>query len=274
MSTLLDMFIHEQESVQISFIIPVYNEEYNITGVFRDLYEVLDKNPDWRWEVIIIEDGSKDNTRAVILDLVKQYPKTRLILHEVNQGYNISMRDGIAEARGQYLMYIGADEEFDCSEIPSFVSPLLAEGSGHADVVLGVRWQRNAYKLHRFFLSVIYIFLLNFMFRMRINDYNWSQAWSRELIKRIDLKSKSLFMLPEIIIKAHDLGYRIKEVPSNHRGRRTGRSSLNMKIMFLALADSFRFWFERRHPKYSPSVSAQGLRNSGSPFRPSEKARS
>lgn len=237
--------------LDISFIIPVYNEEQNIIGVFRDLYEVIGKNPQWRTEIIVVEDGSKDRTREVIQDLLKQYPQTKVIFHEVNQGYNQSMRDGLAAAQGRYLMYIGADEEFDCSEVPAFVNPLLAEGAQHADVVLGVRWQRNAYRLHRFFISVIYIFVLNAMFKLRVNDYNWSQAWSRQLILSIDLTSRSLFMLPEIIIKAFDLGYKVKEVPSNHRGRRWGKSSLNMKIMGFALWESIVFYFKRKSKKYS-----------------------
>ncbi len=242
------------DNPQISFIIPVYNEQDNIRGVFRDLYAVLAQNPQWTWEVIVIEDGSKDNTRAVIQELVSKHRGAEVIYHDQNGGYNKSMRDGMKKARGKYLMYIGADEEFDCSEIASFVEPLLASGEKHADLVLGVRWQRNAYKLHRFFLSVIYIFLLNAIFKMRINDYNWSQAWSRELFEKIELESESLFMLPEIIIKAYDLGFKIKEVPSNHRGRRTGRSSLNMKIMGYALWDSFKFAFQRRSPSYSPAA--------------------
>ena len=241
----LAIFAGVTSDPQISFIIPVYNEEFNIRGVFRDLYAVLEQHPEWRSEVIIVEDGSSDGTRGVIQELHRQYPETQIILHEQNQGYNRSMRDGMAKARGQYLMYIGADEEFDCSEVPSFIEPLLAEGPRHADLVLGVRWQRNAYKLHRFFLSVVYIFLLNFMFKMRINDYNWSQAWRRDFLEKIAIESHSLFMLPEIIIKAHDLGYVIKEVPSNHRGRRTGRSSLNFKIMSSALLEAFHFWRKR-----------------------------
>ncbi len=245
---------------QVSFITPVYNEQFNIPGVFRDLYAVIQEHPEWNAEVIMIEDGSKDKTREVILGLVEQYPQTQLIIHEVNQGYNQSMRDGIARAKGKYVMYVGADEEFDCSEIPSFIEPLLAEGEKHADLVLGVRWQRNAYKLHRFFLSVIYIFFLNWVFKMRINDYNWSQAWSRELLDRIELESKSLFMLPEIILKGYDLGYVIKEVPSNHRGRRTGRSSLNMKIMGYALWDSFRFYFQRISKNYRPAKNSDPTR--------------
>jgi dolichol-phosphate mannosyltransferase len=252
------------ETPQISFIIPVYNEQFNIQGVFRDLYAVLNQNHHWRWEVIVIEDGSSDNTRSVLESLLKQYPATP-IWHEKNQGYCKSMRDGMTRARGKYFMYIGADEEFDCSEVASFVEPLLAEGDKHADLVLGVRWQRNAYQLHRFFLSVIYIFMLNFMFKMRVNDYNWSQAWSREVLERIKLESHSLFMLPEIIIKANDLGYKIKEVPSNHRGRRTGRSSLNMKIMGYALVDAFRFWTRRKSPSYQPGSPEAFLRPLSSP---------
>lgn len=231
---------------EISFIIPVYNEEYNITGVFQDLNRIIEAHPQWHAEMIVVEDGSSDGTREVILKLVERYPNVQLILHDVNSGYVKSMRDGIAKARGRYLMYIGADEEFDISEVPSFVNPLLAEGDDHADVVLGVRWQRNAYKLHRFFMSVIYIFMLNAMFRLRVNDYNWSQAWSRRLIDEITIESKSLFMLPEIIIKAFDLGYKVKEVPSNHRGRKWGKSSLNLKIFGHALYESFVFWFKRK----------------------------
>lgn len=234
----------------ISFIIPVYNEELNITGVFRDLYAVLADHPEWNWEVIVVEDGSQDRTRQVILDLVQKYPETHLILHEKNQGWVASMKDGFAQAKGKFIMYIGADEEFDCSELPSFIAPLTTSEE-RADIVLGVRWQRNAYRLHRFFMSVIYIFMLNAMFRLRINDYNWSQVWSREFLESIEIRSKSLFMLPEIIVKAHDLGFKIKEVPSNHRGRRTGKSSLNLRIFGHALLEAFRFYFKRKQKNYS-----------------------
>lgn len=237
---------------QLSFIIPVYNEEQNIPHVLRDLHTVLQAHPQWRAEVIVIEDGSRDRTREVLLEIIKKYPLTQLILHERNRGYTPSLKDGIQRARGRYLMYIGADEEFDCSELPSFVNLLLGEGGNHADVVLGVRWQRNAYQLFRFFLSVIYIFLLNFLFKLRVNDYNWSQAWPREFFEKVQLRSKSLFVLPEIIIRAHDLKYKIREVPSNHRGRRTGKSSVNFRIMGHALLEALSFWRYRKSKKYSP----------------------
>ncbi|MFH1799439.1 MAG: glycosyltransferase family 2 protein [Candidatus Omnitrophota bacterium] len=231
----------------ISFITPVYNEEENIARMLANLFAVLKAHPEWNWEVILIEDGSRDKTREVLQTEVPKYPNTQLIIHEKNQGYTQSLKDGLKVARGQYLMYIGADEEFDSSEIPQFVEILR---KGETDVLLGVRWQRNAYQLFRFFLSVIYIFLLNYLFKIRINDYNWSQAWSRKVLDRTDLTSKSLFVLPEIIVKAHDLGFRIKEIPSNHRGRQWGKSSVNLKIMGFALLESLKFWWHRRSRSY------------------------
>lgn len=241
-----------QVKPRISFLIPVYNEELNISRVLENLFRILKQHSEWNSEVVIIEDGSTDGTRMVLTSKVKEHPNIKLILHEKNKGYNASLRDGIHHASGEFLMYLGADEEFDSSELPQFVNPLLA---GEVDLVLGVRWQRNAYQLFRFFLSVIYIFLLNYLFKLRINDYNWSQAWRKELLNRIELKSNSLFILPEIIIKAHDLKYRIKEVPSNHRGRRFGKSSLNMKIMGHALLEAFRFWSYRKSRNYKPAKS-------------------
>ena len=234
----------------ISFIIPVYNEEFNIANVLQNLYAVLNAHPAWNSQVIVIEDGSTDGTRKTIQDVLKQYPDCELLLHDKNQGYTCSLKDGIARTRGRFMMYIGADEEFDCSELPAFIEPLLR---GEAQVVLGVRWQRNAYRLFRFFLSVIYIFFLNYLFKLRVNDYNWSQAWCRDLLEKIELQSKSLFVLPEIIIKAHDLHYKIKEVPSNHRGRQFGKSSLNLQIMAFALLDAFHFWRYRNSNHYAPA---------------------
>ena len=215
--------------------------------MLTNLYHVLHSHPEWNWEVVIVEDGSKDQTKQVLKENIHKYPQSQLLIHETNKGYTQSMKDGLAIAKGQYLMYIGADEEFDSSELPSFVNLFL---KNEAEIVLGVRWQRNAYGLFRFFVSVIYIFLLNGLFKIRINDYNWSQGWSRKALDSMDRPSRSLFILPRIIIQAYDLGFRIKEVPSNHRGRQWGKSSLNFKIMGFALREAVEFYFFRQSKKY------------------------
>lgn len=237
----------QNDSPFISFIVPVYNEELNIDRMLTNLYQVLHAHTEWNWEVVIVEDGSKDQTKQVLQENIHKYPRSQLLIHEQNKGYTASLKDGLAAARGKYLMYVGADEEFDSSELPDFVNLFL---KNEADVVLGVRWQRNAYGLFRFFVSVIYIFFLNGLFKIRINDYNWSQGWSRKVLESMDLPSRSLFILPRIIIQAYDLGFRIKEIPSNHRGRQWGKSSLNFKIMGFALREAVEFYFFRRSKNY------------------------
>ena len=98
----------------ISFIIPVFNEEQNIAAVLRDLFQVVNAQKEWNSELIVVEDGSTDNTRRVLLKELEKYPKVQLVLHDQNQGYTQSLKDGIATAQGRFLMYVGADEEFDC----------------------------------------------------------------------------------------------------------------------------------------------------------------
>lgn len=235
----------------VSFVTPVFNEEGSIAAMMKNLHDVAAANPGWGAEIVFIEDGSRDNSRSILSEEIRKYPEMRLICHETNRGFNYSFREGLGCVRGRYVMYVGADEEFDCSEIPNFINVLLNEGAGHADMVLGVRWQRNAYRLHRFFLSVIYIFFLNFLFKIRVNDYNWSQVWPVGLVREMDLGSRSLFILPEIIIKAHDLGVKIREIPSNHRGRQYGKSSLNFRIFGHAFWEAIRFWIFRRSKKYA-----------------------
>ncbi len=243
----------QKNSPFISFIIPVYNEELNIERMLTNLYTVLTAHPEWNWEVVIVEDGSKDQTKRVLQEIAPKFPQSRLLVHEVNQGYTQSLKDGLKAAQGRFLMYVGADEEFDSSELPQFVDLFLKD---EADLVLGVRWQRNAYGLFRFFVSVIYIFFLNWLFKIRINDYNWSQGWSRKALEAMDLRSKSLFILPEIIVRASDMRLRIKEIPSNHRGRQWGKSSLNFKIMGFALWEGIKFYFYRKSATYPHLTSS------------------
>ncbi|HCM43072.1 MAG TPA: hypothetical protein DIS66_07165, partial [Candidatus Omnitrophica bacterium] len=88
----------------ISFIVPVYNEELNIERMLTNLYAVLNAHPDWNWEVVIVEDGSRDQTKKVLQENIHKFPQSQLIIHEVNQGYTQSLKDGLRAARGQYLM--------------------------------------------------------------------------------------------------------------------------------------------------------------------------
>lgn len=222
----------------ISFFIPCYNEEKNVQHVFDRLYEVLKQKPDLSYEILVTNDCSTDGTLKVLEGAAEKDAHMRVINHKHNLAYCGTLKEIVKMAHGKYIMYVSADQEFDCLELPAFLEKL---GEG-CDLVLGVRWQRNAYPLGRLLLSVIYIFLLNYLFKVRFNDYNWIQIWPARLFREIELKSKSLFVLPELILKAHDLGYRIGEVPSDHRGRTWGKSSSsNFFVMLHALIEALTY---------------------------------
>ena len=227
----------------ISFLLPTYNEEKNLTAAVDQLLAVLYGQFNWTWELIIIEDASMDNTKQVVASEVRRDPRIRAIYHEKNQGLVGAIKTGQNSARGLYSMYLMADQEFDAHEIPLFVQKVLEGG----DVIVGVRWQRDAYSLSRLLLSVVYIFWLNFIFRTRCNDFNWVRIWPTDFHRKVPIESKTLFFLAETILKAGDLGYKIVEIPSNHRGRPWGKSSSsNFLIMLKALIESIGYWFQRK----------------------------
>jgi len=228
----------------ISLLLPTYNEEKNLPHVMDELLGVLySEAVKWEWELIIVEDASTDGTHDVVYEQAKRDRRIRAIYHEKNTGLCGAIKTGQDHAQGSFAMYLMADQEFDAREIPTYVDKIL-EG---ADVVVGVRWQRDAYSLSRLLLSVIYIFVLNLMFRRRCNDYNWIRIWPTDFHRKVPIVSKSLFFLAETILKAQDLGYKVVEVPSNHRGRPWGKStSSNFLVMLYALMEAITYRFSKR----------------------------
>ena len=226
----------------ISFLLPCYNEEKNLSVVMDQLLEVLQKL-EWDWELIIVEDASTDGTKRLVEEQSLRDSRIRAIYHEKNAGLVGAIKTGQNNARGLYAMYLMADQEFDSREIPFFIQKVL-DG---ADVVVGVRWQRDAYSLSRLLLSVVYIFILNFLYRFRCNDYNWIRIWPTQFHQKAPIESKSLFFLAESILKASDLGYKIVEIPSNHRGRPWGKStSSNFFVMLHALVEAVEYMLKRK----------------------------
>ncbi|MBI4431694.1 MAG: glycosyltransferase family 2 protein [Candidatus Omnitrophica bacterium] len=232
----------EDTQPYISFILPCYNEEKNLRVVMDQLLGVLQELP-WDWELIIVEDASTDGTQEVVRQQAARDLRIRAIYHQQNAGLVGAIKTGQENARGQYAMYLMADQEFDSREIPLYISK-IEKG---ADLVVGIRWQRDAYSLSRLLLSVVYIFILNFLYRFRCNDYNWIRIWPTDFHRQAPIESKSLFFLAETILKASDLGYKIVEIPSNHRGRPWGKStSSNFFVMLHALMEAIIYRFKRK----------------------------
>ncbi len=131
---------------QLSVIIPVYNERYTVRELVRRVVAV-----DVSKEIIMVDDGSTDGTADIVKSIAARYPEVRVFQQPRNQGKGAAIRRGIEEATGEFLIIQDADLEYDPSEYPLLLKPLL---SGEADVVYGSRFVAGTRRVHLFWHAV------------------------------------------------------------------------------------------------------------------------
>ena len=106
----------------LSVIIPAYNEELNLTAVYNDIKNRADKL-DIDYEIIIVDDGSRDNTPAIAGELKRTDNKTKVVTHASNQGSGMAIRSGVAAAEKDLIIYVPADGQFEINEIQNYGFP-------------------------------------------------------------------------------------------------------------------------------------------------------
>src|SRR3990167_4933123 len=105
--------MNDETQPYISFFIPCYNEEKNVQHVFDRLYEVLKQKPDLSYEILAVNDCSKDGTLKVLETVAEKDACVRVINHQHNLAYCGSLKEAVGEACGKFIMYVSADQEFD-----------------------------------------------------------------------------------------------------------------------------------------------------------------
>lgn len=203
----------------LSIVIPAYNEGDNLINLvyetLRDAGKIADD-----FEIIIINDGSSDNTAAVTDDLTRRYKKVRVIHHQKNIGLACAFWTGIKACRKDIILYIEGD-----GQQPMKDQYRVLEKIESADVVLGYRSNRFDYNFFRKVLSYGFLFLLKLFFNLRYKDVGWSQAYRRKIFDTIRLNSTSPFFCAELVIRAERNGYAIAEAPVSYRPREKGSSN-------------------------------------------------
>lgn len=199
----------------LSVIVPCYNERATVAELLRRVREVPVEK-----EIIVIDDQSKDGSRDVVAKLATEWPEIRHLIQPVNQGKGAAIRRGIEEARGDIVLIQDADLEYDPSDYPRLLQPIL---DGHADVVFGSRFEGYPRRVMLFWHrmgNTFLTFLSNATTNLDLTDMETCyKVFRRDVIQSIRLNSNRFGIEPEITAKVAKRGYRIFEVPISYYGR-------------------------------------------------------
>jgi glycosyltransferase involved in cell wall biosynthesis len=203
-------------TVSVSAVLPAFNEEPNVERAVEGLERALAASAG-AYEIIVVDDGSRDGTAAVLERLQSRSPNLVVVRHPSNLGYGAALRSGFRRARFPWVFFMDADNQFDPTEIA-----LLLDHRDEADMVIGHRavrrdpWPR---RLNAF----AFFTLVRLLFGYLARDVNCAfKLIRRELLDRLALRSSGALINTEMLTLARRRGARIVEVPVHHFPRTAG----------------------------------------------------
>ena len=200
----------------LSVVVPVYNEEQTLSKVIGKLVAVPTL-----LEIIIVDDCSTDGTSELARRLAEQYSQVRVVRHERNSGKTEALKTGFALTTGEIVIVQDADLEYDPTEIPGVIQPIL---DGHADVVFGSRFLvRRAARVLYFYHYVankVLTYLSNILTNLNMTDVETGyKAFRGEIIRNMTIVSSGFGFEVEVVAKIAKLKVAIYEVPISYYGR-------------------------------------------------------
>ena len=200
--------------MNLSVVIPVYNEVNNIAEILRRVQAT-----NLPTEIIVVDDGSQDGTRAILQQL-NGNGKVRVILHERNQGKGAAVVTGMQAAQGDILLIQDADLEYDPRDYPTLLQPIQ---EGVAEVVYGSRFLGAPHRVAMFWHMVankLLTLMTNMLYNTILTDMETGyKVFRREVIQGMKIRSKRFNFEPEFTAKVLKRKYRIFEVPISFNPR-------------------------------------------------------
>jgi glycosyltransferase involved in cell wall biosynthesis len=221
--------------VDVSVLVPAKDEAENLP-LFVELAAAALKGHDATYEVIIVDDGSRDASPQVLERLTSQYPWLRCVTHRAQRGIADALRTGYLHARGDILVFYPADLQFKPEDIPRLTAPIL---SGDADMVTGFKQG----KYDKRFVSSIYNGLSRALFDLPVKDLNSVKAYRREIMELIPIRPDWHRYMIAIAVAE---GFTVTEIPVPLYPRHAGRSKFGIGRIPIGVLDMLSVWFELR----------------------------
>jgi glycosyltransferase involved in cell wall biosynthesis len=230
----------------LSYFFPAHNEEANLAGLVEEALATLPALAD-AFEIVIVDDGSKDGTPRLADELAAAHPEVRAVHHRVNLGYGAALRSGFAAARFDHLAFTDGDRQFKVADIGRLIDRLA---SSRADAVVGYRIQR-ADPLVRTVYARLYRLANRIFFRLTVKDVDCAcKLFTRASLEGVAVESGGAFFSAELLIKLRARGRRIDQVGVPHYARMAGSpTGAKPQVVFRAVRD---FWALRLRLWASP----------------------
>jgi glycosyltransferase involved in cell wall biosynthesis len=227
--------IPESREIDVSVLVPAKDEAGNL-ALFMEQAATAFAGTGVGFEVIVIDDGSEDDTWSVLQRLTTQYDFLRVARHRVRRGIADALRTGYLRARGDVLVFYPADLQFKPEDIPRLAAPILA---GESDMVTG--FKQGDYE--KKFVSRIYNGLSRALFHVPVKDLNSVKAYRREIMETLPIRPDwHRYMI--VIAAAH--GYTVTEIPVPLYPRHSGKSKFGIGRIPVGVLDMVSVWFELR----------------------------
>ncbi|MDD2331788.1 MAG: glycosyltransferase family 2 protein [Candidatus Cloacimonetes bacterium] len=213
--------------MKLSFVIPVLNEQDSLEQLCSEildntLYDKQQKISETDLELLFIDDGSRDASFDVMLKLSQKYSFIKVIKFRRNFGKAAALQMGFSYASGDYIFTMDSDLQDNPAEIRNFIDEL----ERGFDLVSGWKKKRRD-PFHKTLPSKLFNYVTARVFRLKLRDYNCGfKLYRRELVKELDLYGEMHRYIPAL---ANSLGYKISEIPVEHRAREHGRSKYGME---------------------------------------------
>jgi glycosyltransferase involved in cell wall biosynthesis len=223
----------------ISAFFPCYNDESTIADLVREADAQLRCATD-DYEIIVVNDGSRDRSAAVLADLAARVPRLRIVTHPVNRGYGGALRSGFAAATKDVVFYTDGDGQYDVKEIPIMLALLVDD----TDFVNGMKMSRSD-PAYRVFIGNLHKFVTRWAFWLPIDDVDCDyRLIRRAVLDRIELRSNSGSICVELVKRAQRAGAGFRQVSVRHYSRQFGSSQFFRPGRILrTYADLARMWF-------------------------------
>jgi glycosyltransferase involved in cell wall biosynthesis len=223
-------------AMDVSAVMPAFNEQANLEQSVGRTADAL-RSHARTFEIIVVDDGSRDESAAVLERLKASHPTLRVVRHPVNRGYGAAVRSGFDAARLPWVFLMDADNQFDPAEVA-----LLLDQAAQADIVAGYRRHRRD-PLPRRLNAWAFFTLVRLLFGRLVRDVNCAfKLIRRDLLAHMELHAEGALINTELFVLARQLDARVVEVPVHHYPRRSGKQTgANARVVLRAFAELFAF---------------------------------